>query len=194
MNILIVTAHPSSKGDTHTIATTYAEGKRAQGHAVEIVDLYAKEYEVPLFKFENIREFQISSVQKKFQEQIIWANEIVVVHPVWWSAPPAIMKNWLDLTIWPRVAYRYGPDGKVMKLLEGKTAKVFATSGGPSWYYYMPLVSPLKEFWQFCIFDFCGVDLVDFRVCGNLDKFLGEKREKHWAKFIAGIKKAGESR
>ena len=93
MNILIVTAHPSSSGDTHTIATTYADAKRAKGHTIEIVDLYAKEYAVDILKFENIREFPLSNVQKKFQQQLIWANEIVVVHPVWWSSAPAIMKN-----------------------------------------------------------------------------------------------------
>lgn len=190
MNILIVTAHPSTKGDTHTIATTYAEAKRAQGHVVEIVDLYAKEYRVDLFEFENIREFQKSKVQLKFHEQIKWAHEIVVVHPVWWSSVPAIMKNWLDLTIWPGVAYKYTPEGKVLRLLEGKSAKVFATSGGPSWYYHFPFVLPLRTFWEKCIFEFCGVDLVDIQVCGNLDKWKDEKRAKHLAKFIEKIKRS----
>ncbi len=190
MNILIVTAHPSSKGDTHTIATTYAETKRAQGHVVELVDLYAKEYQVDLFKFENIREFQKSKVQLKFQEQIQWAHEIVAVHPIWWSSVPAIMKNWLDLTIWPGIAYKYGPDGKVLRLLEGKSAKVFATCGGPSWYYHLPFVLPLRTFWEKCIFDFCGIDLVDIQVCGNLDKWKDEKRAKHLAKFIEKIRRS----
>jgi putative NADPH-quinone reductase len=104
------------------------------------------------------------------------------------------MKNWVDLTIWPHIGYRYTPEGKVVKLLEGKTAKVFATCGGPSWYYYIPFVLPLKTFWQTCVFNHCGIDLVDFEVCGNLDKWIGEKRDKHLAKFIAKIKRKGESR
>jgi len=189
MNILIVTAHPSSKGDTHTIANTYAEAKRAKGHVVEIVNLYAKEYAVDFLKFENVRECEKSKVQIKFHEQIQNAHEIVIVHPVWWSSVPAIMKNWVDLTIWPGVAYKYSPEGKVIKLLEGKSAKVFATSGGPSWWYYIPFVLPLETFWNTCVFGFCGVDLVDFQVCGHLDIWKGEKREKHLAKFLEKIKK-----
>lgn len=190
MNILIITAHPSSKGDTHTIANTYAEAKKAKGHVVQIVDLYAKANRVDFLEFENIREFVPSPVQKRFQEQIVWAHEIIIVHPVWWSAPPAILKNWVDLTIWPRVAYQYTPEGKVKKLLEGRSAKVFATCGGPSWYYYLPFVLPLETFWQKCVFEYCGIDLVDFRVCGYLDTWKDEKRAKHLAKFIEGIKKA----
>lgn len=187
MNVLIVTAHPSSKGDTHAIATTYADGRRSKGHTVEIVDLYAKEYEVPLFKFENIREFPLSPVQKKFQQQVIWADEIVMVHPIWWSSVPAIMKNWIDLTVWPRIAYSYNPDGSVNKLLYGKTAKVFATCGGPSWYYHFPFILPLRTFWETCIFSFTGIDLIEIKICGNLDKWKDEKRSKHLAKFMKRV-------
>lgn len=190
MNILIITAHPSSKGDTHTIANTYAEAKRAKGHVVQIVDLYAKEYAVDLYKFENVREFQKSKVQMKFEEQIIWCHEIVIVHPIWWSAPPAILKNWVDLTIWPGIAYKYSPEGKVLKLLQGRSAKVFATCGGPAWYYHLPFILPLRTFWETCVFAFCGIDLVDIKVCGNLDKWKGEKRDKHLAKFIEKIRRS----
>ena len=188
MNILIVTAHPSSSGDTHTIANTYAEIKRAKGHVVEIVDLYAKEYAVDFFRYENIREYKCSPIQKKFQQQIIWANEIVAVHPVWWSSVPAIMKNWLDLTICPGIAYKYTPDGKVIKLLNGKTAKVFATCGGPSWYYNFPFIMPLRTFWETCIFSFTGVDMIDIKICGNLDKWKDDKRAKHLERFLKQIK------
>ena len=137
MNILIVTAHPSSKGHTHTIATTYAEAKRKKGHIVKIVDLYAKDSYLEYYAFENIRERPLEKVQKIFQEQLLWAHEIVMVHPIWWGMPPAIMKNWVEQTFWPGVAYKYMPGGKVNKLLKGKTAKVFATSGGSSWYYHL---------------------------------------------------------
>ena len=188
MNILIVTAHPSSAADTHTIENIYKEAKETKGHTVHIVNLYSDEYKVDFFTFENIRECQKSSVQLKFQEQIQWANEIVMVHPIWWSSVPAIMKNWVDLTIWPGVAYKYSPDGTIIKLLAGKKAKVFATCGGPSWYYNFPFVLPLRTFWETCVFSFCGVELVDIQICGNLDKWKGEKRNNHIQKFFKKIK------
>lgn len=188
MNILIVKAHPSSHGDTHTIAKIYADKKKADGHSIEMVDLYSQEYNVDLLKFENIREFVPSKVQLKFQEQIQWANEIVVIHPIWWGVPPSIMKSWVELTFWPRIAYRYLPTGNVEKLLTGRTAKIFATCGGPSWYYYLYFM-PLLSFWKICVFGFSGVDVVDVKVCGNLDKWKDEKRAKHLEKFLEKIKK-----
>lgn len=189
MNILIVTAHPSPQGDTHTIANTYAEAKRAQGHSIQIVDLYAEENKVDVLRFTNIREFVPSKVQLRFQEQVLWANEIVVVHPIWWGLPPSIMKSWAELTFWPRVTYRYTGPGKVQKLLLGKTAKIFATAGGPSWYHYF-LFMPLTSFWKIAVFGFSGVDVIDVKVCGYLDIYMNEKRTKHLENFIKKIKKS----
>jgi NAD(P)H dehydrogenase (quinone) len=187
MNILIVTAHPSKFGDTHTIARTYADAKKAKGHTVEILDLYAKSCADDLLCFERIREMAIGKVQQKFHEQVLWAHEIVVVHPVWWSMPPAIMKNWVDLTFWPGVAYKYMPDGKVSKMLKGKTAKVFATCGGQSWYYYFYFL-PLLSFWKIAVFYFSGVELIDFKVCGKMDTLQAEDRSRHLQKFLAKVK------
>lgn len=188
MQILIVTAHPSKKGLTHAIASTYAETKRKQGHTVEIVDLYAKENTHTGLIFENLKDFSVTSIQKKFQEQIIKAHEIVVVHPIWWGTPPSVMKRWVELAFWPHVAYHYTGPNKWDKLLEGKSAKVFATCGGPSWIYHFPF-TPLKAFWGNSVFGFCGVDLVEMKICGNLNNYTGQKLEKHIATFLQSLRK-----
>lgn len=188
MNILIVTAHPSPLGYTHRIANTYAENRKARGHVVEIVNLYSKEYAVEPLKYEIIKEFKPSTVQKKFQAQLQWAHEIVVVHPVWWGTPPSIMKSWTELAFWPGIAYKYTAPGKWIKLLDGKSAKIFVTCGGPSWYYRLPFMF-LKSFWITSIFEFCGVDVVDIRICNKLNILEGDAKEKHFEKFLKGIKR-----
>jgi NAD(P)H dehydrogenase (quinone) len=190
MNILIVTAHPSPEGLTHAIAETYAEAKRAKGHVVEMVNLYAKEYAIDDLRFETIKEFKPSSLQKKFHKQLQDAHEIVVVHPVWWGTPPSIMKRWVELAFWKGVAYQYSDNGTLEKLLAGKSAKVFATCGGPSWIYKLPFM-PLKSFWQTSVFEYCGVDVVELQICGDLNKTKDEtKRKKHIHNFLKKIKKS----
>ena len=39
-HVLIITAHPSSKGFTHKIAESFKTGAEASGKTVEILDLY----------------------------------------------------------------------------------------------------------------------------------------------------------
>ena len=190
MNILIVKAHPSSKGRTHRIADTYAEARRAKGHDVHIIDLYSDEYKLDHMRFEIIKDRPLEEAQKKFHEQIRWASEIVVVHPVWWGVTPSVMKNWVDQTFWPGVTYKYTPEGKLLKLGEGKVAKIFVTSGGPGWinkWFFMPLSS----FWRISVFGFSGIDVVDVQVCGNLDKYRGERADKRFEKFLKKIKASG---
>lgn len=190
MNILIVTAHPSKEGRTHLIANTYAEIKHLNNHEVEIVDLYAEEYKTDNLSFSSDKNnITLTKIQKKFQEQLLWAHEIVVVHPVWWGTAPAILKNWVDLTFWPKIAYHYNEQGKLEKLLTKKTAKVFVTCGGPSWYHHF-FFMPLLSFWKTCVFEFCGVDFVTLEVCGHLNTLTGEAREKHFDTFLKKIKKS----
>lgn len=188
MNILIVTAHPSPHGYTHKIAEAYAHNRRLKGHTVEIIDLYAKEYKVDLLTFEDLKSYKLTTLQKKFQKQLSDAHEIAIVHPVWWGMPPAILKNWVDITFWHGVAYKEIGGGKLEKLLDGKAVRIFATCGGPSWVYAFPWF-PLKPFWKTSVFEFCGADVVDIQVCGNLDKWKDERRDKIFEKFLKTIKK-----
>jgi putative NADPH-quinone reductase len=187
MNILIVTAHPSPFSTTQRIAKTYAEAKRMKNHAVQVVDLYADEYKIDPLRFIDIKDFIPSKLQLKFQEQLLWADEIVVVHPIWWGTPPSIMKSWVELTFWPKVAYSYASKNKVNKLLIGKTAKIFVTSGGPSWYHHFHFM-PLLSFWKTCIFEFSGVDVIDVKIYGNINTAKKEDKEKHIEKFLKKIK------
>jgi NAD(P)H dehydrogenase (quinone) len=192
MNILIVKAHPSKHGHAHQIADTYAEAKRAQQHEVKIVDLYDPSNKEEFLAFENIREMTPPKEQIEFEKQVAWANEIVVVFPIWWGMPPAIMMNWVDLTFWAHFAYKFNPDGSMQPLLKGKTGKVFATSGGPSWFYYFPIL-PLKQYWGLTLFRSVGIELIDFKVCGYLDKWKGEKVEKHFQNFLQKVKASAQN-
>ena len=93
MNILIVTAHPAKNSHTHKIVDTYKQTKESTDHIVKVIDLYSEEYRVPFLAFESIREVVPTKEVLEMREMINWANEIVVVHPMWWSFTPAIMKS-----------------------------------------------------------------------------------------------------
>lgn len=186
MNILIVKAHPSPLGHVHRIAETYAKAKKKNNNAVKIVNLYAPENKEEFLRFDNIREMKTLPEQIQFEKDITWADEIVLVHPVWWGMPPAIMMNWVDLTFWAHFAYQFLPDGSMQPLLTGKTAKVFATAGGPSWLYHLPIL-PLRQFWYLTLFRSVGIDGTDYEVCGYLDKWHGPRADAYFEKFLKKV-------
>lgn len=167
MNTLIVTAHPSSKGFTHTIAQSYKERSEIEGRQVEILDLYATELKQDFLRFEDMADMKnVDETTKKMQEKIDWAEEIVFVFPVWWADAPAILKNWIDCNFTAGFAFRY-ENGKPVGLLKGKTARIFATSGAPGFVYSVFPVS-YRILWGMMRLGFCGIKTTSIKVFGNM--------------------------
>ena len=181
--ILIITAHPSSLGHTHRIANAYKDVSLEKGHQVVIHDLYKSEHQIPYLTFENPKVWPDLPELKFFQDEVLWADEIVFVHPVWWGAPPAIMKNWIDHIFQSHFAYKY-ENGKPVGLLKGKCAKVFATSGGPAIIYNF-FLSPFRLTWGKAVNGFCGINTKTVMVFGNASK---KDAEDSFLLFLKKIK------
>jgi NAD(P)H dehydrogenase (quinone) len=63
------------------------------------------------------------------QAKVSEADVLVFIFPIWWSAPPAILKGWVDRVFFLKFAYDFTDQGPV-GLLKGKKALLLTTSGG----------------------------------------------------------------
>ena len=189
MHILIVTAHPSTQGFTHKIAAEYAAVSKFLGHEVEILDLYRTEIKQEYLSFED-KTSQLDTPDRRImQEKIVWADELVFVHPLWWGGVPAIMKNWLDVNLSSHFAYQYtksGPQG----LLKGKQGRVFITGGG-SWLLYLCLLFPFFIVWGLMVLFFCGIKVKSLTYFGSKPTKTPEQLEG-WLRKVRRI--AGRNR
>ena len=79
---------------------------------------------------------------------------------------PAIMKNWMDSNFLAGFAFKY-ENGKSVGLLRGKSARIIATSGAPSFFYKILL--HIQLFWNMNRIGFCGIKQKSFTVFGNID-------------------------
>ncbi|MES2623189.1 MAG: NAD(P)H-dependent oxidoreductase [Patescibacteria group bacterium] len=185
-HVLIVTAHPSSKGFTHRIAAAFKEGAEAAGKTVEIVDLYKTDLQMGFLSFEERADMGTPNpVREKHQAKVTAADELVFVHPMWWMAPPAIMKNYLDNVYAGRFAFRYKMGSPIPEgLLKGKRGHVFITSDGPMWIYTL-FALPFRIIWNTFVFRFCGVKPTTLKV---LDKKLF-RTEPEMLKFLDKVKR-----
>jgi NAD(P)H dehydrogenase (quinone) len=184
---LIITAHPSSKGFTHAIAEVIKEQREKIGNEVEILDLYKTNLKQDFLNFENVREIPTDPVQTDIQNKITNASELVFIHPLWWVAPPAILKNFLDQNLTSRFAYRY-IDGKRVGLLKGKTASVYITCDGPL-LIYMLLGFPFATIWIAGVLVFSGFKVTKFSVTRMLTLKTDEARQKKLEKIKKGANK-----
>lgn len=168
MNILIVTGHPKKENHTLFIAETYKTESERLGHKTKTLNVYAPEFILPFMTFEkDSLDIKDQAKIKKMQEMILWAGELVIIHPVWWACMPAGLKNWADAMFSPHFAYKYDEKGKAVPLLTGKIAKVFCTAGSYASYYRIPIISfftPLHIIWKYAILGFSGIELVEMKV------------------------------
>lgn len=167
MKKLLIVAHPSSQGFSHKIAQKYQDISLQKGDEVEILDLYKTDLQLNFLSFESNKEIGHDEVTKKLQEKIAWADELSFIFPVWWSDCPAIMKNFIDSTFTSGFAFKY-VNWKPSGLLKGKTSRIFATCGAPSFFYKFFPVSYRLLWWATRI-GFCWMKLTNIQIFGGMD-------------------------
>ncbi|MBI2045700.1 NAD(P)H-dependent oxidoreductase [Candidatus Pacearchaeota archaeon] len=133
--ILVIMGHPSKNSFSRALADYYIEGA---GKNFEVKSIFLSD-----IKFNPILIDGYSEKQKlepdliDAQEKIKWAEHILIIYPIWWTAPPAILKGFIERVFLPGFAFRYEKGGKVNKLLNGKTASLIMTTGGRRLWYFL---------------------------------------------------------
>lgn len=111
MQALVVIAHPCGDSFTHAAAAAAAHGLEQGGHRVDVVDLYADEFEAAM-SLEERRAYEtdepILDQQVADHAALVQRAEILVfVYPTWWSGLPAILKGWLERVMVPGVGFTF---------------------------------------------------------------------------------------
>lgn len=158
--ILVVQGHPDPASLCASLAKAYAESAKSGGHEVRMLAL-------PDLAFDPILRGGFSGTQPlepdlvAAQASITWAEHIVIAYPVWWGAPPALLKGFIDRTFLPGFAFKYRPTGALWdKLLTGKSARLLVTADSPGWYLALVTGNPAVKVVKKSTLDFCGVSPV----------------------------------
>lgn len=175
MNKLIITAHPSKHGFTHQLADSFIRGALKNGHTAELIDLY-QEPQQDFLRFEDPKNIESNQLRDKYQEKIKQADELVLIFPVWWTSPPAILKNFIDNNLSAGFAFRYHR-GRPRGLLSPRTARVMMTGDGPKIFYYL-MFAPIHLSLGLTTLWFCGFKIKSFCLFDRMRKRTEAKRQK----------------
>jgi NAD(P)H dehydrogenase (quinone) len=164
MKHLLVLAHPRRDSFTHSVAKAYAEAATTLGHEVAVRDLYAMNFNPVASEAESFTRGvgEPADDVRAEMAQVSEADVLVFACPVWWIAPPAMMKGWLDRVLRPGFAYGYRPDRKVGGLLTGKKGLVF-TSAGSTVQEFLDSgkMQSIRTMWDIGTIRFCDMTLLD---------------------------------
>lgn len=196
--IFIWVAHPKAGSLSQGLAEAYAAGARNSGATVRIQGLYEMTFEERIGGYSR----QMPALEAdllQWQENIAWADHVVVIHPYWWGSMPASARAVLDRALTPGFAFKYHTRGvKWDRLLEGRTADIIITSDTPPWldrlFYGHPGLRVLKK----QVLEFCGINVLKSLQLGSvklatpekiqtwLDRVqkLGAKRAQHKSRSV----------
>jgi NAD(P)H dehydrogenase (quinone) len=131
MKVLVVYAHPNQESFNRAVLNAFTRGLETKKLSYEVVDLYAINFQ-PCLTSKDLAAFQTGNIPDDIRAQqakVSEADTLVFIFPIWWSAPPAILKGWVDRVFSLKFAYDFTDQGPV-GLLKGKKALLLTTSGG----------------------------------------------------------------
>jgi NAD(P)H dehydrogenase (quinone) len=147
MKVLIVHAHPEPKSFTAALRDQAVATLEAQGHEVQVSDLYAMNWNPVAsaddFSSRENPEYLVYALEQRLGvksqslapdirqelDKLLWADLLILNFPIFWFSTPAILKGWIDRVLVSGICYggkRFYDQGG----LSGKKALVTVTLGG----------------------------------------------------------------
>jgi putative NADPH-quinone reductase len=174
------------------LADEYMRGAKESGHEVRYTHLGSIKFDPILHKgYRVIQPLEPDLVQ--VQEDMKWADHIVIFHPVWWDSMPSLLKGMFDRMWIPGFAFNYRKTGLLkgmawIKDLKGKSARIVQTSG--SWPIIVTLIfGDPSKLMRVGILGFAGVSPIKVTKFGPATK-APEARIHKWKKkvYMLGMK------
>ena len=131
--ILILDGHPDPDPARycHALAASYAQGAAGIGHVVHRTNL--SDLDFPVLRSRSDWEEGPTPVAiLALQDQLAWAEHVVIIYPLWLGEMPAQLKALLEQAFRPAFAFggrTVSPGGGKLK---GRSARVIVTMGMPA--------------------------------------------------------------
>lgn len=191
MKHLIIYAHPSPRSFCHAILDTVIDTLIARKQDIVVRDLYALGFD-PVLKagdFEALQSGNIPVDIKTEQDHIAAADILIVIHPVWWTGLPAMIKGYFDRVFSYGFAFSADVSG-IIKLLTGKKVIIFNTQGTPQKIYEQAgMLDAMKKTSDTGIYGFCGLEVLSHNFFGAVPYVKDETRKD----YLATVRKVIES-
>ncbi len=190
--ILLIQGHPDPKGGHlgQALAQAYADGAAEAGHALRRVDVAQLDFPV-LRSAQEYEQGSLPPALKPVQDDIEWAQHLVVFFPLWLGDMPALLKAFLEQVARPGFAFRDdGNGGFGKKGLTGRSARVVVTLGMPALVYRYYFRAHSVRSLERNVLGFVGIAPVHETLIGMVERMPPKDRERWFLKLRALGRKA----
>ncbi|WP_075290663.1 NAD(P)H-dependent oxidoreductase [Pararhizobium arenae] len=193
MHLLMVLAHPLEDSFAASVARTARQTLEANGHTVDLFDLYAENFDPRLSETERRGYFDtpydttaVDGIVARLQA----AEGLILVFQQWWFNFPAVLKGFFDRIFAPGIAFDHDKAGGriIPKLTNIRLFWAFTTTGSPWWVVRLYMGDPVRRLLKRGIASFCAKKL-DFRMLAlhDMDRVSDEQRRAHLARIARAV-------
>ena len=180
MKVLIVFTHPGTSSFNHALLDHIETGLKQAGHKVRVKDLYKENFD-PILTGDDLAQLHNNKIPDRItkeQDQLLWADALVFIYPLWWFDRPAMLKGWFDVVLTNGLAFEYSSEG-VKGLLKHKKALVIITAGGSEQYF---IDNDAQQLIHRPVTDgtlsFCGIKDVSHQIYYDIANLSDTQRQK----------------
>lgn len=187
--ILIINGHPFKFSLSTALSERFFQGANRAGNEIRIINLNELKFDPILHKgYQEIQQLEPDLI--KAQNDIIWADHLVVIFPIWWSSPPALFKGFIDRTFLPGFAFKYH-SGKTFwdKLLKGRTSEIILTTDAPNWWNKWILNDPAINMIKKGVLEFSGIKVTRVTSLAEIKNQNSDSIER----ILKKVEKLGET-
>lgn len=182
MKTLIIYTHPNHQSLSYAFLQQTLAGLKdnSLNHEVQVLDLYAESFDPRLIfnEHKRRRDMHRDPQLEPYRQQLLWADKIVLIYPIWWGRPPAMLLGYIDQLFASNFAYK--DNGKLLPegLLKGKSVVCISSMKGPTLYPLLWLNNAHKVLMRRALFQYVGIKKVKFFEFGSMEE-KSSKQEKN---------------
>ncbi len=191
--IAIIQGHPDATRlhFGHHLMSAYARGAAGAGHETRLVEV-AKLVFPLLSSKQDWERGETPPDIAAAQQDIAWADHLVICYPLWLGSMPAILKGFFEQVARPGFAFTPpGSNQMWKKLLKGKSARIVVTMGMPAtiyrWYFGAHSLKSLER----NILGFVGIAPIRASIIGMVEHPDVRKRED-WLRKLEALGRKGD--
>jgi putative NADPH-quinone reductase len=185
--IVVINGHPDSRPERFcaALAGAYVAGAVAAGHTVRRIDVGALA-PAPIRSMQDFADEPPPAI-RQVQENIAWAEHLVLLYPLWLGGPPAVLKAFFEQVF--RYGFALGGEGRSMRgLLKGKSARVIVTMGMPASIFRVVFDAPGLKSITRGILLLCGFWPVRSLLIGMVEESAPRR-----ARYLTRVKRLGRA-
>lgn len=186
--ILLIQGHPDPAGGhlCHALADAYAQGASDAGHEVRRCDVAQLDF--PLLRSQaEWRDGLVPTALAPAQQDLLWAQHIVILFPLWMGDMPALLKGFIEQVARPGLSGMPATDGGMPpKQLQGRSARIVVTMGMPALVYRYYFRAHSVKSLERNVLGILGVAPVQETLIGTVDR-MDEATRAKWLQRMAKL-------